>query len=108
MKAEKQFTAVMAGLLLAAVSLRAELPNTYQVTGPVLEVTDSKIVVQKGDDKWELARDRATRLNGGAPKVGDKVTIEYRMIATRIDVKSDKAGAAKGTPAPGTPARPKP
>lgn len=108
MNAAKQFTAVMAGLLLASISLRAEAPNTYQVTGPVLEVTDAKIVVQKGDERWELARDRGTRLNGGAPKVGDKVTIEYRMIATRIDVKSDKAGAAKSAPAPGTPPRPKP
>jgi hypothetical protein len=34
----------------------ASAPKTYQVTGPVLELTDDAIVVQKGKDKWEIAR----------------------------------------------------
>jgi hypothetical protein len=66
--------------------------RTYQVTGPVLEVRDDMIAVQKGKDRWEIARDSATSMKGGSPKVGDKVTIEYRMTATSVDV---KAGAAK-------------
>jgi hypothetical protein len=60
----------------------------YQVTGPVLEVTDSKIVVQKGKDKWEIGRDASTKVTGDL-KVGSKVTIEYKMTATSVDVKSD-------------------
>ncbi|HXT96602.1 MAG TPA: hypothetical protein VN853_09890 [Polyangia bacterium] len=68
---------------------RAESPKTYQVTGPVLEVTDSTITVQKGKEKWQIARDKETK----APevKVGDKVTIEYTMTAKNIEEK----GAAK-------------
>ncbi len=45
--------------LLAAASLAlssaafAGGAKTYEVTGPVLEVNDSMIVVQKGKDRWE-------------------------------------------------------
>ena len=46
-------------------------PVQYQVTGPVLEVTDTTIVVQKGNDKWEIARDKATAISGDL-KVGIK------------------------------------
>jgi hypothetical protein len=64
--------------------------NTYQVTGPVLEVRDDMVAVQKGKDRWELARDASTKVNGDL-KVGAKVTIQYRMIATEVDVKPGKA-----------------
>jgi hypothetical protein len=63
--------------------------KTYQVTGPVLEMTDSTITVQKGKDKWEIARDAAATVNGDL-KVGSKVTIEYFMTAKSIEVKADK------------------
>jgi hypothetical protein len=64
----------------------------YQVTGPVLELTDSKIVVQKGKEKWEIARTPDTKVTGDL-KVGSKVTIEYTMSAKTIDAKADKAKA---------------
>jgi len=63
--------------------------KTYQVTGPVLEVSDTKIVVQKGKDKWEIARDASTQVKGDL-KVGSKVTIEYTMTATEVTVKTKK------------------
>jgi len=48
--------------VIAIVTLAlASSAFAYQVTGPVLEVTDSKIVVQKGDEKWELERDARLR-----------------------------------------------
>jgi hypothetical protein len=59
------------------------------VTGPVLDVSDSTIAVQKGKDRWEIARDSATKIEGDL-KVGSKVTIQYRMIATSIEVKPEK------------------
>jgi hypothetical protein len=62
----------------------------YQVTGPVLEVTDTKIVVQKGKEKWEVARTPDTKVNGNL-KVGSQVTIEYSMTAKSVDVKAAKA-----------------
>lgn len=65
----------------------APAAKTYQVTGPVLELTDTKIVVQKGDEKWEIARTADTKVKGEL-KVGSKVTIEYRMSATTVEVKA--------------------
>lgn len=67
--------------------------NSYQVTGPILELTDTKIVVQKGKDKWEITRNADTKVTGEL-KVGAKVTIQYAMTALTAEVKEDKP--AKG------------
>ncbi len=78
---------------LAAPALAAD--KSYQVTGPVLDVTSDSIVVQKGKEKWELARTADTQVSGGDPKKGDKVTIQYKMTATKIEVKPAKEAKAK-------------
>jgi hypothetical protein len=80
-------TAVLLGLY--GVPAQAAAPKTYQVTGPVLELTADMIVVKKGNDRWEIARDSATKVTGDL-KVGATVTIQYRMTATAIDVKAGK------------------
>ena len=79
--------------LAIAVSAAAAV-KTYQVTGPVLEVKADMIAVQKGSDRWEIARDASTKIIGDL-KVGSKVTIEYRMSATSAVVKEEKAKAPK-------------
>ncbi len=77
---------------------------TYQATGPVLEVTDSKIVIQKDKEKWEIARSADTKVTGDI-KVGSKVTIQYTMAAATVEVKADKAAAKAAVPAmPAAPA----
>jgi hypothetical protein len=81
-------------VLLAASFAFAAGPKTYQVTGPVLEVKDDVIVVQKGKDKWEIGRDKDTKVTGDL-KVGSKVTIEYRMDAASVEVKESKAKGPK-------------
>ena len=73
---------------LAAPALAAQ-PKTYQVTGPVLEVTADTIVVQKGSEKWEIGRGPDTKVTGELKK-GEKVTVEYRMTAASIEVKAAK------------------
>ena len=78
-------------------TLSAAEAKTYQVTGPVLEVTDTMIAVQKGKDRWEVARDGSTKITGDL-KVGAKVTIEYRMHATTVEVKSAAPAAKSTTP----------
>ena len=55
----------------------------YQVTGPVLEVTDSKIVVQKGKEKWEIARTPDTKVTGDLKAVLDDRQIRGREIGQR-------------------------
>jgi uncharacterized beta-barrel protein YwiB (DUF1934 family) len=71
-------------VLLSGLAMAAG--KTYQVTGPVLEVTADKIVVKKGEDKWEILRDANTKVNGDLV-VGAKVTITYTMTASSVEVK---------------------
>nr|WP_295904095.1 hypothetical protein [uncultured Bdellovibrio sp.] len=77
------------GALILVSSSMAFAAKTYQVTGPVVEVTDSKIIVEKGKDKWEIEKTAATKVTGDL-KVGEKVTIEYTMAADKIEVKESK------------------
>jgi len=87
---------VVASLLIGSAGVAgAAATKTYQVTGPVLELRDDDIVVQKGKEKWEIARGPDTKVSGGELKVGSKVTIEYRMTATTVEVKGGDKGAAK-------------
>jgi hypothetical protein len=88
-----------ASLVLSSAAFAAGA-KTYQVTGPVLEVTDTMIAVQKGKDRWEINRDANTKVTGDV-KVGEKVHITYTMSATEIEVKAGK-GAKKeaASPAP--------
>ena len=80
-------------LLLAGVTAAFADATDYQVTGPVLSMTDTTITVQKGKEKWEINKGAAT--TGAADlKVGDKVTIHYTMTATTVE--SKPAAAAKG------------
>jgi cytochrome c1 len=75
-------------IFVASAAFAAQ-PKAYQVTGSVLEVGADKIVVQKGEDKWEIARDASTVVSGDL-KVGSKVTIEYAMKAKSVEVKQAK------------------
>jgi uncharacterized protein YxeA len=92
----KKVLALAIVLVLAAFSAGYAFAatKTYQVTGPVLEVRTDAVVVQKGADKWELARDGGTKVTGDL-KVGAKVTITYRMTATDIEVKPAAAATKK-------------
>jgi len=82
---------VLAAYLCAAGSAQAAM-KSYQVTGPVLEVTPTMIAVQKGKDRWELERDAASGIPADI-KVGDKVTLQYKMTVTSCEVKGAKAAA---------------
>jgi len=90
----KKTLLVVCAILLAASLAFAAGPKTYQVTGPVLELKDDLIVVQKGKDKWEIGRGADTKVTGEL-KVGSKVTIEYRMTAATVEVKEAKATKKK-------------
>ena len=85
---------LLAAASLAFSSVAFAGAKTYEVTGPVLEVNDSMIVVQKGKDRWEINRDANTKVTGDV-KVGDKVTVYYTMTATDIEAKAKKSAAKK-------------
>ena len=90
---------VILGASLAIVGLTTTAAfagdvRTYQVTGPVVSVTDSAITVKKGQDNWEIGKGADTKTTGDV-KVGDKVTVMYRMTAASIDAKAAAAKPAK-------------
>jgi hypothetical protein len=87
----------------AAPGSAAANPRAYRVTGLVLEVNDSMIAMQKGKDRWEIARNSNTKVTGDL-KVGAMVTITYTLTATGMEVKSafnpDAFIASHGQPVP--------
>jgi hypothetical protein len=74
-------------VILLVSSLAWAGSKTYQATGPVVDVRDDAIVIDKGKEgKWEIARDANTKVSGTLQK-GAKVTVYYRMQATEIEAK---------------------
>ncbi|HPC74166.1 MAG TPA: hypothetical protein P5551_09800 [Syntrophales bacterium] len=82
----KRSVLIVGILVLVATFAFVQASWAYQVTGPVVEVKDDSITVQKGKENWKIAKDKNTKITGD-PKVGSKVTIEYFMTATKIEVK---------------------
>jgi ribosomal 50S subunit-recycling heat shock protein len=80
-----------ASLALSSAAFAAGVQD-YQVTGPIAELNDTMIVVEKGakKERFEITRDANTKASGEM-KVGDKVTVHYTMTATNIEVKPAKA-----------------
>jgi hypothetical protein len=82
------------GLLLSNPA-RAEAAKSYQVTGPIVALTENVITVQKGDEKWEIARSPGTKVDGKLA-VGNRVTVHYKMSADSIEVK-DSSDTKRGS-----------
>lgn len=104
MKTTTSRLAVIVSLVLGTAAF-AGPTKTYQVTGPILEMSDTMIVIEKTqgkNERWEIARDSSTKASGEM-KVGDKATVTYTMTATEVDVKpakADKAAKADGRTSP--------
>ncbi len=73
-------------MALAFVAGGYAAAKSYQFTGTVKAVDATSLTVEKSaKETWqfELTKD----VKGGAPKVGDKVTVYYKMVATEIESK---------------------
>ena len=77
----RKTAAVLILIVMALVYSAYAAAKTYQFTGVVKTAT--------GDTFTEFSKDAATK---GTVKVGDRVTVHYRMVATEIE---PNAGAAK-------------
>jgi hypothetical protein len=91
----KRFLALLIGCAFIG-SAAMVLAKDYQVTGPVVDVKDDAIVVKKGNENWEIAKDKDTKTNGDIKK-GDKVMIKYKMTATSIEGPKSKSDAKAKT-----------
>lgn len=76
----------LAGLVLGGAVTAWAAAKTYQYTGSVTEVSDKMLSVDKNGEVWEFALDADSK-GSGSIKKGDKVTVTYRMFATRIEKK---------------------
>src|SRR6266705_6262765 len=99
MKTNTAFSLLAAASLALSGATFAAGAKTYQVTGTVIEMTGSKITVQKGTEKWEIDLDPTIKAKGDV-KVGAIVTITYVMSATKVE----GGPAAETTPAAPSPA----
>ena len=79
----RKIMAVLVVLVALLTATAFAAAKTYQFTGVVKTVQGDTFTVQKSPtETWEFGKDAATK---GDVKVGDKVTVHYRMIATEIE-----------------------
>ena len=85
---------VVLALVLAFVAGTYAAAKSYQFSGVVKAVDGGSLTVEKSaKETWqfELAKDT----KGGTPKVGDKVSVYYKMVTTEIEQKPATTSAAK-------------
>jgi len=67
--------------------------KAYQFTGTVKSTDAGTLTVEKSaKETWTFSTDKDTK---GTAKVGDKVTVYYKMIATEIEAKAAPTTAKK-------------
>ena len=91
MKTKMALSLIAAANLMLSGAAFAAGAKTYQVTGTVIEMTGSKITVQKGTEKWEIDLDPTIKAKGDV-KVGAIVTITYVMSAMKVEGSLGAAG----------------
>jgi riboflavin synthase alpha subunit len=89
-----RWKSILLAVVIAATLFVSDIASAavkkYQVTGKVIALDEKMITVQKADDeKWEIERTASTTVTGTL-KIGEKVTIEYKMVADDIEVKKAK------------------
>jgi len=96
---KKKLLGAFLGLALAASAASALAHDLkvddFQVTGTVSAIDPDSITVMKGKERFHIARDKDTKM-AAEPKVGDKVTVHYKMYGVSIEGKA-AAGPAKSS-----------
>ena len=84
---------VLALLVSAFVAGGHAATKSYQFTGIVKAADAAGLTVEKtAKETWQFEVSKDTK---GTPKVGDKVTVYYKMVATEIESKPAAATATK-------------
>ena len=79
----RKIAAVFLLVVMALAYTAYAAVKTYQFTGVVKTVTGDTFTVEKSaKETWEFTKDASTK---GAVKVGDRVTVHYKMVATDIE-----------------------
>lgn len=84
---------VLALIVSASVAGGYAASKSYQFTGVVKAADATSITVEKSaKETWQFDVSKDTK---GTPKVGDKVTVFYKMVATEIESKPAASTPAK-------------
>jgi hypothetical protein len=88
------FTLVVLALIVVAfVAGGFAAAKSYQFTGVVKAADNGSVTVEKSaKETWQFEVSKDTK---GTPKVGDKVTVYYKMVATEIEGKPAATPPAK-------------
>jgi ABC-type sugar transport system substrate-binding protein len=91
---KKSFAALTAIAILGAALGWAAAAASYQKTGLVKEVAADSFTLDLGKEEWRFYTDGGTA-GKDALKAGDKVTVTYKQVATKIESKSAPKAPAK-------------
>jgi hypothetical protein len=84
---------LVAAAVIALFAGASAATKTYQFTGVVKTADASTFTVEKSaKETWTFEKGADTK---GTPKVGDKVTVYYKMVATEIEAKPAATTPAK-------------
>ncbi|MBK7294944.1 MAG: hypothetical protein KA743_03830 [Geothrix sp.] len=86
----KSIAALAATAILGSALGWAAAAASYQKTGVVKEVAADSFTLDLGKEEWRFYTDGGTA-GKDALKAGDKVTVSYKQVATKVESK----GAAK-------------
>ena len=81
--------------MMTAVAYAAQ-DGIRKATGELVKITAESIVIKKGKGEMVITRNASTNVAGNL-KVGEKVTVEYQMIATSVALKDTKTSKTKKT-----------
>ena len=88
----KRIFAGIAIVILVVLALAAggyASAKSYQFTGVVKAVDSNSLTVEKSaKETWQFELSKDTK--GATPKIGDRVTISYRMTASEIEMNPRK------------------
>jgi hypothetical protein len=90
----KSLAVLAAAAVLGAALGWAAAAATYQKTGTVKEVSADSFTLDLGKEEWRFYTDGSTA-GKEAIKAGDKVTVTYKQVATKIESKGVAKAASK-------------
>lgn len=90
----KTITVLSATAILGAALGWAAAAASYQKTGTVKEVAADSFTLDLGKEQWRFYTDGSTA-GKDALKAGDKVTVTYKQVATKIESKAAAKAPAK-------------
>ena len=85
---KRLFVVIGVLLIITALAYARSPKSDYQWTGTLLETDGDHLIVQKGNEKWQFAQDKDTKVTGTL-NVGSKVAVKYMMKAVSIEAKEE-------------------